>query len=166
MVADKGVSGIELLEFGHETGRDLTRALEDAEQVADRSLPFFNIGAACRGQKGTRGSKTFVRVHELNNVHTFGHAHVFRFPFENGSQFLANQRRGSRGIVVGEKVQAVFNVFETQSESNTDTKGAVIIGVQCGQVVEDDSFRPDKGSHAGASRSTRIATFCGAHASC
>jgi hypothetical protein len=135
VVADKGVSGIELLEFWHETCRDIARALEDAQQVADTALPFFNIGTACRGQKGTNGSKTFVTVHELNDIHTFGHANLFRFPFENGSQFLANQSSGCSDIVVGEKVHEVFNVFETQSESNADTKGAVIVAVQCGQDV-------------------------------
>mmetsp|Transcript_6255 Transcript_6255/g.13035 ORF Transcript_6255/g.13035 Transcript_6255/m.13035 type:complete len:328 (-) Transcript_6255:21-1004(-) len=138
MVFDKGVTGIQLLEFRQQTSGHIARSLHAAQQVAHAALPFLNVLTSRGGGNVVGGSTAFILIDVVDDIHGFGHDQIT--PFHNGSHFLANQLGGCLDIIIGQKVKIVLNVLQSERQSNSHTKGTVVVDVKSRKDFRDNSF--------------------------
>ena len=76
MVFNKGMTTVDLLEFGEKAGSDVARALEGAEEGLDGFLPGFDVLPAGGGEDLACGSEAFVGVYLCDDVEGFSHYEV------------------------------------------------------------------------------------------
>mmetsp|Transcript_32803 Transcript_32803/g.69205 ORF Transcript_32803/g.69205 Transcript_32803/m.69205 type:complete len:217 (+) Transcript_32803:306-956(+) len=134
MVFDKGVTSIELLEFGKEAGGNVSGSLEGAEEGLDGFLPGLDVLASGGGEDLAGGSEAFVGVDFGDDVEGFGHDEVVFGKGKNGSNLLPHQPRGSGNIIIGQKMHQMLDVLDTQGETNANAEGTVIVDVQDGEL--------------------------------
>jgi len=73
MILNKGMSRIQLLEFGKKTSGNISRSLEGTEKGLDRFLPGFNILTSRSGGEDICGSEAGIRVDFGDDVEGFHH---------------------------------------------------------------------------------------------
>ena len=77
---------------------------------------------------------------------------IFFCTYKDGCNLLSNQFGGGGHIVVGQKMDSVFHVLDSECQTNTHAKGTMIVNIKDRKIIHDDplalgkSFSLDCGS--------------------
>jgi len=145
MVFNKGMTTVDLLEFGEKAGSDVARALEGAEEGLDGFLPGFDVLPAGGGEDLACGSEAFVGVYLCDDVEGFSHDEVVFWYGKDGSNFLSDQLGRSRNIIILKEMNIMLDILDSKRQSNPHAEGTVIVHVNDGELVEDDASSLDEG---------------------
>ena len=63
------------------------------------------------------------------------------FTYKDRGNLFSHQTSWRFHVIVGQKVKIVFDIFHSQRNPDPDAEWAVVVYIECGQILTDYSIR-------------------------